>query len=51
MQCCGYALVSLRIRIQGAKPMIIHADTDPDQDPGQTFKSQKFKFLHLSRLK
>ncbi len=51
MQCCGFALHSMRIRIQEAKPMMIHADTDPDQDPDQTFKSEKFKFLHLNRLK
>jgi hypothetical protein len=29
------------------KPMMIHADTDPDQDPGQTFKSQKLKNFTL----
>ncbi len=33
--------VSMRIRIQGAKPMRIHVDPDPDQ----TFKSQKVEFL------
>jgi hypothetical protein len=48
-QCCGYALVSMRIWIQlfisiriwiqGAKPMRIHADPDPD--PSQALKSQK----------
>jgi hypothetical protein len=46
-QCCGSALVSMRIqiqlltsmrmRIQGAKTMPIHADPDP----GQTLPSQK----------
>jgi hypothetical protein len=43
-QCCGSALVSMRIRIQGAKPMRIHEDLNPD--PGQTLKLQKVKFLH-----
>jgi hypothetical protein len=32
----------IQIRIQAAKPMRIH----PDQDPGQTLKSQKVEFLH-----
>jgi hypothetical protein len=52
-QCCGFALVSLRIRIQvlilmriqirtqGAKPKQIHADPDPVQT-----KSQNVEFLH-----
>jgi hypothetical protein len=35
-QCCGSALVSLRIRIQGVKPMLIHADSD-----------QTLNFLHV----
>jgi hypothetical protein len=55
-QCCGSALVLMQIRIQlfisiriwiriqGAKPIRIHAD--PDLDPAQTLKSQKVKFLH-----
>jgi hypothetical protein len=30
-------LTSMRIRIKGAKPVLIHADPDP----GQTFTSQK----------
>jgi hypothetical protein len=43
-QCCGSALVSMRIRIQEAKPMRIwiqeaepmqiHTDLDPNLDPG-----------------
>ncbi len=48
--CCGSALVSLRIwihaafflnaiQIQGAKPMRIHPNPDPD--PGQSWPSQK----------
>jgi hypothetical protein len=36
-RCFGSALVSIRIRIQGAKPMRINADPDP----GQTLPSQK----------
>ncbi len=59
-QCFGSALVSIRIQIrilfftsmrihirvpiQGAKPMRIHADPDPD--PGQTLTSQKVGFWH-----
>ncbi len=58
IQCCGSALVSVRIwiklcisvrfRIQGAKSLRIHADTgpDPDSDPGQTLKPYKVDFLH-----
>ncbi len=38
----GPSFISMRIRIQAAKPMRIH----PDPDPGQTLKSQKVKFLH-----
>ncbi len=50
-QCCGSALGSMRIRIwlffittwlwiriQGAKPMRIHADLDPDPDTSQALK-------------
>jgi hypothetical protein len=33
--------IQIRIRMQGAKLMRIHGDLNPDQDPGQTFKSQK----------
>jgi hypothetical protein len=33
---------SMRIRIQGTKPMRIHADPDP----GQTLPSQKVEYLH-----
>ncbi len=47
-ECCGSALISMRIRIQGAKPMRIHADPDPDTYPSQTLKSQKKK-IYLSR--
>ncbi len=36
-QCCGSTLVSMRIQIQGAKPMRI-------SDLGQTYKSQKVNF-------
>jgi hypothetical protein len=32
----------IRIRIQGTKPMRIHADPDP----GQTLPSQKVEYLH-----
>jgi hypothetical protein len=32
----------MRIRIQGAKPLRIHADPNP----GQTLKSKKVEFLH-----
>jgi hypothetical protein len=37
--------MQIRILVQVAKPMCIHADLDPD--PGQALKSQKFEFLHL----
>jgi hypothetical protein len=40
-QCCGSALVSMRIRIQGAKPMrirILVSQTNADPDPGLTQK-------------
>jgi hypothetical protein len=36
--------ISMRIRIQVAKPMRIHPDSDPD--PGQTSMPQKVEFLH-----
>ncbi len=35
----------IQIRIQGAKPMLIHVDPGPG--PGQTLKSQKVEFSHL----
>jgi hypothetical protein len=35
--------VLMRFRIQGVKPMLIHAD--PVSDPGQTLKAQKVEFL------
>jgi hypothetical protein len=38
--------MQIRIRIQGAKPMRIHVDPDPDLDPGRTLMSQKVQFLH-----
>jgi hypothetical protein len=38
--------MQIRIRIQGAKPMRIHADPDLDLDPGRTLLSQKVEFLH-----
>ncbi len=44
----------MRIRIQYFISMLIRiqeANADPDPDPGQTFKSQKFKFLHEKYLK
>ncbi len=54
-QCCGSALVSMRIRIQiriqGTKPMRIYVVVDPDPGPGQTLKSQNVKFSHLSSIK
>jgi hypothetical protein len=34
--------IQIRIRIQGANPIRIH--TDPDPDSGQTLKSQKVEF-------
>ncbi len=37
-------LISMRIRIQGARPIRNQANTDPN--PGQTLKSQKVEFLH-----
>ncbi len=40
---------AIRIRIQVAKPMRIHADLDPDPDSSQALKSQKIKFLHENR--
>jgi hypothetical protein len=53
-ECCGFALVSTRIRIQlfismqiriqGAKLLRIHADRDPV--PCQTVKSQKIEYLY-----
>ncbi len=36
------AFISMRIMLQGAKPMRIY----PYPDPGQTLKSQKVEFLH-----
>jgi hypothetical protein len=61
-QCCGAALVlmririhffismriQIRIRIKAAKPMWIHVD--PNADPGQTLKSQKVEFLHNNKI-
>jgi hypothetical protein len=44
MQILIQLFISLLIRIQGAKPMRIHADPGPDSDPGQTFKSEKIEF-------
>ncbi len=54
-QCCGSALVSMRIRfqvfismrhqIQGAKPMLIHADPDP-QHWNKDSKCAKHKVSH-----
>jgi hypothetical protein len=35
---------TIRIRIQGAKAMLIHADPDPDLDLGQTFMPQNLNF-------
>jgi hypothetical protein len=46
LQCCGSALVLLRIRIQF---FYLNADPDPgsqDPDPDQTFESQKVECLH-----
>jgi hypothetical protein len=37
------------IRIQGAKPMRINADPNPD--PSHTLKSQKVKFFHEKILR
>jgi hypothetical protein len=58
-QCCESELASTRIRIQlfismgiriqEAKPMQIQAD--PDQDPGQTYKSQNLNFYIINILK
>jgi hypothetical protein len=47
--CCVSALVSMRIRIQGAKSMRI--DADPDPDPGQTLKSRKVEYYMQNILK
>ncbi len=41
-RCCGSELVSMRIRIQGAKPMQLHAESDPSQ----TLKFKKIEFLY-----
>jgi hypothetical protein len=41
-KCCGSALVSMWIRIQGAKPTRIHADLDSDTD--QPLPSQKIGY-------
>ncbi len=38
------AAFNFRVRIQRAKPMRIHAATDPD--PGLTLRSLKVEFLH-----
>jgi hypothetical protein len=43
----AFISVRFRNRIQGAKPIRIHADLDPDPDHGQTLPSQKVEFFYL----
>jgi hypothetical protein len=43
-------LTSMRIRIQGAKPIRSHADADTDPDPGQTFSVSKTCIFYIRKI-